>query len=421
MIITLPYGKEKVAMKVPDENVYFVVDKGDIPAIKKPEEHIGKALSSPINMPTLPEVVNPWNKVVIVGDDVTRPTPQDIILPVFLNKLNAAGVPDRNIEVVIALGTHRKMTKKEIREKYGSEVVDRISVVNHDYKDYENLVEMGKTGSSIPVSINKKVADADFVVGVGNIVPHPYAGWGGGGKIIQPGICGEETTAMTHVMASKVRPIRKLAGELYNRIRREIDAIALKAGLKMIINTVLNQDDKIAQVTVGDPLKAFREGVKIAERIYRPIIPGYADIIVVSSYPSDIDYWQAAKSLYFASTAVKQNGTIVLTTPCPDRVSPTHPIFTERATLGYEENLKAIEEKEINDMIAGADLLLHAQILERAEVVCYSDGLTERDKEALGFAHAATVQEAIEMALESQGKKARIGVLECGEILPIIT
>ena len=222
-------------------------------------------------------------------------------------------------------------------------------------------------------------------------------------------------------MAGKVRPISKLAGRLYHKIRREIDEVALKGGLKMIINTVLNQDDKIAQVTVGDPIKAFREGVKIAEGIYRPTIPGYADIIVVSSYPSDIDYWQAAKPLCFASTAVKQNGTIVLLTPCPDRVSPTHPIIRERAMFSYEENLKAIEKNEISDMIAGADLLLHSQILERAEVVCYSDGLTERDKEALGFTHASTVQEAIEMALESQGKKARIGVLKCGEILPVIT
>jgi len=420
MRIMLPYGKDRtVIVDVPDKNVYFIVDRGVAPALKNSRDEIRKSLKNPIGTPFLQEVVGPKDKVVIVGDDITRPTPQDVIMPVLLDELNAVGVLNKNIQVIIALGTHREMSEKEIREKYGSEVVERVPVINHDYKDSKKLVDMGKTGTGIPVSVNKEVYDADFVIGVGNIVPHCYSGWGGGGKIIQPGVCGEETTAMTHVMAGKVRPISKLIGRIDHKVREEIDAVALKAGLNLIVNTVLNREDKISHVVVGDPVKAFREGVRAAEKIYCPEVPGPADIVVVSSYPADIDYWQAAKPLDYASVAVKQGGTIVLITPCPDRISPTHPIFEERATLAYDENLRAIENKEIDDLIAGAGLLLHAQILERAEVICYSDGLTEEDKEALGFKHASTVEEAIEMAFESQGRDAKVGILRCGEILPV--
>jgi nickel-dependent lactate racemase len=173
-------------------------------------------------------------------------------------------------------------------------------------------------------------------------------------------------------------------------------------------------------MVTGDPIKAFREGVRVARRIYCPKVPDHTDIVIVSSYPADIDYWQALKALIYASIAVKQGGTIVLITPCPERISPTHPILRERATMGYDENLRAIEKGEIDDLVAGADLLLHAQVLERSEVICYSDGLTEEDKEALGFRHASTLDEALKMAFKSQGREARIGILKCGEILPVV-
>jgi len=421
MQVTLPYGKEKiVTVEIPSKNIYFVIDRTEVPALKNPGEEIRRGLRNPIGLPPFLEMVKPRDRVVILGDDITRPTPQNVIIPVLLNELNAAGVPDENIEVIIALGTHRYMDEREIRAKYGDEVVERVPVINHDYKDLKNLVNMGKTESGIPISVNKKVYDADFVIGVGNIVPHCYAGWGGGGKIIQPGVCGEETTAMTHIMAGKVRPVSKLIGRLDHKVKEEIDAVALKAGLNLIVNTVLNQEDKIACVVVGDPVKAFREGVKAAENIYCPAVPGQADIVIVSSYPADIDFWQASKPLDYASVAVKKGGTIILVTPCPDRISPMHPIFGERATLGYDENLRAIESRELDDLVAGGALLLHAQTLERAEVICYSHGLTEDDKEALGFQHASTVDEALEMVFKNQGREAKVGVLKCGEILPVI-
>lgn len=421
MRVKLPYGKNKtVTVDVPDKNIFFIVDRGVAPSLKNPQDEIKRSLKNPIGTPPLQELVGPKDKVIIIGDDITRPTPRSIIMPVLLDELNAVGIPDENIKVIIALGTHREMSEKEIREKYGSEVVKRVPVVNHDYKDLRKLVDMGKTETGIPISVNKEVCDADFVIGVGNIVPHGLAGWAGGGKIILPGVCGEETTAMTHVIAAKVRPMSKLMGRLDSDLRREIDTVALKAGLKLIVNTVLNREDKISHVVVGDPVKAFREGVKLAQGIYCPKVPAFADIVVVSSYPADIDYYQANKALSYASLAVKQGGTMVLITPCPEGISPMHPILKERATLTYSENLKAIDKKEIDDLIAGAILLVHGQIMERAQVVCYSHGLMEEDKKALRFKHANTVEEAMEMAFKSQGKDAKVGILKCGEILPII-
>jgi len=418
MLVQLPYGKDrKVELEVPDRNLYFLADRGDIPKETNQEETVLRSLGNPIGRPPLRDMVNANDKVAIIGDDVTRPTPQDLIIPIVLDELNSAGVPDKNIEVIIALGTHREMNEKELRSKYGA-VADRVSLRNHSYTD--NLVDIGKTQSGIPIVVNKDVYKVDVKIGVGNIVPHCYAGWGGGGKIIQPGVCGEQTTGMTHVMAGKTRPITQIPGSLENKVRHEIESVASKVGLDFIINTVLDKNDDVVNVVSGDPEKAFRKGVENAEKVYCPKVLGAADIMVVSSYPADMDYWQAAKPLTYAAVAVKEGGTIVLLSPCQDRISPTHPIVAEKAGTRYEDLLKMLSGDEIEDLVAAGLLLLHSQILEKANVVCYSDGLSRADKEALNFIHAEHPQEAIEIALECQGPEARVGILKCGEILPRI-
>ena len=422
MKINLPYGKkETIAVEIPDENLYYIANRGEASALKELEKEIKEGLKRPIGVPSLLKMVNKDSKVVILVDDVTRPTPQRLILPVLLDGLNEAGVPDKNIEVIIALGTHRAMTESEINDRYGKEIAERVSIINHEYENEDTLVNMGKTALGTPISVNKKVCEADFVIGVGNIVPHCYAGWAGGGKIIQPGVCGEKTTEMTHLLAAQLIRKEWIAGNLNNDVRQEIDAVALKAGLKLIINTVLNQEDEISYLAIGSPIEAFKEGVKTAEKMYCQKVPGYADIVIVSSYPADIDYWQAEKALSYAMMGVKPGGTVIFITPCPERISPVHgKLFEERAKLSYEENLKAIKRKEIEDVIGGAGLLIHSHLMEHAEVICYSDGLRDEDKEALGFKQADSIEEAVEMALKNQGKKAKIGVLACGDIIPLV-
>lgn len=422
MKVKLPYGKtETVTIEVPDRNLAFVIDRGEAPALKDPKEALRKALKNPIGTPALKDMVNKGDRVVIIGDDATRPTPQKVLIPVLLDELNAAGVPDGDVRLVVALGTHRKMSARETRDMYGGEVTERIQVEDHDCWSAEGLVDLGEAESGFPIKLSRTVYEADFVVGVGNISPHIYAGWGGGGKIILPGVSGTETTAMVHLLGGRTRPFSALIGKRDNKVRKRIDKVALKAGLKLIVNTVLNREEEVHRIVVGHPVEAFREGVETAEKIYCRKAPSYVNIAVVSSYPADIDYWQAIKPVVHAGLAVKPGGTIVLITPCPEGISPVHTVFRERATLGYEANLEAIEKGELEDRVAGGTLLLHGQILEQAEVICCSEGLKESDKEALGFKHAETPQEAFEMALKSQGQKAKVGVLKCGDVLPRVT
>jgi nickel-dependent lactate racemase len=311
------------------------------------------------------------------------------------------------------------MTDAEILDHLGPEVAERFEVFNHDCKDDKGLVNLGTTELGIPALVNRTVVEADFVMSVGNVVPHNAAGWGGGGKIILPGVCGEDSVGMLHIAAGKVRPIGKLVATLENPMRRDINIVARKAGLKAIVNTVLNNEDEVVRVFAGDPEKAFREGVGTARQVFCQSVPELADAVIFSTYPSDIDYWQAMKALDFAHVGVRKGGTVVLITPCTERISPTHPSLKTRAAEGYDMLLDAVNRNEFEDLPAAGALLMHAQMLERAKIICYSTGLTEDDKRALGFEHASSVDEAIQTALKRYGEQARIGVIECGEVVPV--
>jgi nickel-dependent lactate racemase len=151
-------------------------------------------------------------------------------------------------------------------------------------------------------------------------------------------------------------------------------------------------------------------------------VPARADILVAAAYPSDIDYWQViSKPLTNAISGVKFGGTVILLAPCPDGISPVHgETLKNGAKLSYAKVLQSIENKEVSDLIGAAQLLTYIQQLENVNVICYSDGLREKDKEALGVKHASTPDEALEMAFDIQGREAKVGVVKCGEVLPVV-
>ena len=195
------------------------------------------------------------------------PTPRQRIFPPLLDELNKAGIPDKDITVLIALGTHRYMSQEEIRDCFGKEVTRRVKILNHERKDKANLINVGSTPSGISIGVNKITYKADYLIGVGSIVPHSLAGYGGGAKIVQPGICSWETTGKTHLLPMKKDEFFALVGNPENKVRLEMEEVARIVGLNFIVNVVLNSEGEIVKVVSGDPVKAHREGIKVAKEI----------------------------------------------------------------------------------------------------------------------------------------------------------
>ena len=172
VLINLPYGEKFLSFELPKKNLLGVLIPKETPGASSKEEirkKVVEALNNPIGTKKLPELTKKGDKVVIVADDITRPTPTDKLIPPLLDELNKAGIPDEDITIVVALGTHRYMTDEEMELKFGREVLERVEVINHEWKDPRNLVYVGSSSKGTPIIVNKIVYEADFKIGVGNI------------------------------------------------------------------------------------------------------------------------------------------------------------------------------------------------------------------------------------------------------------
>ncbi len=419
--IEIPYGEERISFSVPEENLKGVYAPYKVTPVVDVAAEVSRALSNPVAAPSLTDLARGVKRIVIVADDITRPTPTDIILPEVLDAINAAGVADDAVQLLIALGTHRKMTAGEIEIKYGSAVTRRIQVINHDAFDHKVLVQMGTTQAGIPVMLNRLVVDADLLLGIGTIVPHHIPGFSGGAKIIQPGICGVQTTGEVHLLSVRSCDLSML-GILENKVRHEMEAIADRAGLRAILNTVLDADGRVVKAVFGDPRAAFREGVELSRRVYGVAVAKKTDIVIAGSHPCDIEFWQAHKSLYAAERCVRDGGTIIVVTPCPEGVAVTHPEMVQFAGRSLEEIDAMVRSGEIEDSVAGALAMAWANTRRRARICLVSSGISDKDAKAVNFTPFATVDEALEDSLTRHGQQASVCVLPYApDTLPLLS
>jgi len=420
----MQYENDWLNISVPDNRILGVVDLKDVNAAPDQMLEIQSALDNPVGHDGIKTLTAKGKKTVIVVDDNTRPTPVQKILPVLLDRLNHAGIKDQDIHVLVALGTHRPMNDSELREKIGEEGLRRVSVTNHYWKQKDMLVDMGKTPSGVPLSVNRTYLDASIKIGVGHIAPHCQAGWTGGAKIIQPGVCGAETTDCTHWLSARF-DLRDLMGVAQNPVRLEIENVLRSIGLDFIVNVVLNRKKEIVKVVAGDFVKAHRRGVEEAKKIYQVGITSRADIVVCDSNPSSyaIDLWQSTKAIIGAYLAVKKGGTIIVLTPCREGISSEHPELTNIGFRPYGEIKRLVENGVVTDLNAAATSAEIGQILDdKVKVALFSKGISERDTERLGFEYVDNPQTAVDRALERHGTESKILFLrDSCEILPTVT
>jgi len=419
MKVKIPYGKDNLEFNVAAKNLIGVYSPKNIRGVADVSQEIVRSLGAPIGTKSLRELARGAKKVVLVADDNTRLTPTDKIIPILLNELNAAGIRDEQVTVIIALGTHRPMTDKEIMTKYGEEVVHRVSVKNHNFRDPDLMVDLGTTPNGTHIKVNREAYEADFKIGIGSIVPHYIPGFAGGAKIVQPGISAEQTTAETHLL-STCEP-RSFLGIRDNPVRIELNSIAKAVGLHTIVNTVLNCHGEVVGAFFGDVVEAFNVGVELAREVYSVELPEVADIVVASAYPCDIEFWQAHKALYPADLAVKAGGIIILATPCYEGVSVTHADILEITGESMQGLKDRVARKEVHDEVAASLAIGWAQVKERESVYMVSSGICAEDARKLGFTPFASVQDALTAALSVKGREARIVVLtHAPDMLPVI-
>ena len=400
--------------EIPEKNFLYFAEHNEPEITLSEEEIIENAIANPIGGSSLEDI--PENaKVVIIIDDVTRPTPAKKIVPYLVREIVKK---TENITFVTAPGTHRPMTDEELDRKLGKEWIEKYRLVNVDATREDDYEYIGDTEySKVPLYIHKEVLSADYVIAVGNIGPHNVVGWSGGAKIIQPGVSGRLTTERTHYVGSYDR-VEDVFGNVNCRTRQEIDAIGERVGLNYIANTILDDKGNIVALFCGHFLKAHRAGVEVAQKVMRPEIPAPADIVIVSGYPSRIDYWQGFKPIGFSLLGVKKGGVVIYLFDPEEGLcgnSPFHKPMLEKY-LGTDEKTVRddVEAGKVTDIVGVTNPICHFQILEKVRVLCVTNSLTQEECDLLRFEKFDRVEDAIQEALRDQGENATIGVIPYG-------
>src|SRR4030067_3256425 len=182
------YQREKLSFSLPKGgNLISAVDNPPVPGVADPIAEIRRALDHPIGSPKIEDLARPGMEVVLLFDDLQRPPPVHLAMPEILDRLNRAGVPDERITGICALGTHPIPTMEQLKKKVGDQVFSRLQghIFSHDPKASDNVI-IGRTHRGTLVEVNRYVAFADLIIGVGECMPHPIAGFGGGYKIVMP-------------------------------------------------------------------------------------------------------------------------------------------------------------------------------------------------------------------------------------------
>ena len=277
------YGNTEMELSFPSTwAVHYCSMKGGERKKLAPRE-MEKAFLQPIGAKPISELARGKKEVVILFDDLARPTPVYEIVPFVLRELEEAGISDGQIRFIAALGAHGAHTANDFRKKLGEEVLDRFPVYNHHPFDF--CTYLGKTSRGTPLSINKEVMACDLKIGIGSIVPHAFSGFGGGGKILLPGVAHIDSIAYNHGPLVKNHPDSVGLGKIEGNVPRlDIEEAAKMAGLDIKIDALINLRGEITDLFVGDPILEHRTGTQRAREFYATTPARGVDVAVVNSY-----------------------------------------------------------------------------------------------------------------------------------------
>ncbi len=418
-----------------DRRVYFTLpDQWDVEVIegKAPPEpcqdqdkEIRRALDNPIRSRKLEELSKYASEVAILFDDSQRNTPCETILPHLIERLNEGGVPDKRIRLVCAVGTHPVASDEDLRKRVGEAIYGRFKGAIFSHDPFGEHVFIGKTRRGTPVEINKIVHEADLVIGVGTCAPHPSSGYGGGYKILMPGVTSYRTTEKHHIVF--LRNKRSMVGMLRgNPFFEDIRDIGEMANLMFKVDVIMDEKKRLIKVFAGHPYFEHVAASSYAEMLQEVKINGLSEVTIISAHPLEIGV-QATKALLLARHVTKRGGIIIWVAPHkkPGGIRPLLEEMEKPLTADQWHRIlleKGIPEHLKNLGVSYVMQVVHfKEIAERFTVIHVTDGLEEEEVRKMGFVYASTMEEALDMAKRRipQGK-VRI-FPSGGTILPKIT
>lgn len=342
-VVTMPsrawYGDIDLTLEFPEAWTVHTLAMEDAPTIDA--DAILEAFANPVGTPPIAELAKGRRSATIVVDDVSRPTPAHVLIPYVLRELEKAGVPQSEIRFVVGGGSHRPQTQEEFEKKLGADIVANYAVKSHNFMAGD-LKGIGSLDDGTPLYFDPWVVDADFKMTIGGIYPHGAVGFGGGSKLILPGVAGFATMFNFHTFyPARGQGNIERTGDVPDH-RDASEAAARALGLDLVVNMVINSRREVAAVYVGDFVQAQRAGARFASKAYGTHIPETlqreADLVVVNAYPLDSDPIQTGKALWCRKHFEKAR--FVAVNPAVDGIC-YHGLFDRVDWVRYSKQLAA--------------------------------------------------------------------------------
>ena len=412
----VPYARSHLRIRLPESNVAGVLagNQNQYKTAGTQEELIESALDAPYASPTLEELARGKRDIVIISSDHTRPVPSRVTMPILLRRIHEAA-PDARVRILVASGMHRPSTHEELLHKYGDEIVDTEEILMHVATDEDAMVKIGTLPSGGACKINAVAAQADLLIAEGFIEPHFFAGFSASRKSVLPGIASYETIMYNHNGAF-VHSERSRAGVLEgNLVHRDMMAAAEMAGLRFILNVVLNGEHEVIGAFAGDIHDAHQAGCSFVRDLAGvAAVPCDVAITTNGGYPLDQNIYQAVKGMTAAEATLPEGGVIIAIAGCEDGHGG------EGFFRNIAENDPTAFEQGCIDRPADETLpdqwtaQIFARILAHHPVILVTDLCDHEMIRAMHMTPAATVDEAIEIARSLKGADARFAIIPDG-------
>ncbi|MBA2678795.1 MAG: nickel-dependent lactate racemase [Ktedonobacteraceae bacterium] len=414
MQVKIPYGSTQLDVRVPENAT--ILHSHPMPLLADERNDFVKALREPIGASPLAALVRSDDRIAIIISDITRPTPNERIVPWLLAEL--AHVPRSQFVIINGTGSHRANTREELIQMLGEDVVNSVEIVNHDAFDPESLVYLGLSASSVPIWINRRYVEVDFRIVTGFIEPHFFAGFSGGAKGIIPGLAGIQTIQALHNARLIGDESSTWAMLKSNPIHQGIqDAVRLSPP-EFMVNVTLDQERHITAVFAGDYIQAHYAGCAWIARKVTQAVDAPFDIVITSNngYPLDQNLYQSVKGMTAAAQIVRPGGAIIAVAECRDGL-PEHGNY--KTLLQMRESPAALLE-----LINSPDFQMHDQwqvqkqalVQLQADVYLHSS-LSDDVVRAAQLLPASDLQGTLDQLLQRFGSSARVAVLPEGPVM----
>ena len=416
MKIRLAYGKSGLDVAIPDTASVTVVEPVFVPAAPDQEATVTGSLRDPIGSPPLCERVGPADTVAVVFSDITRPTPNALIVPAVLRELDQAGVARGRITLFNSTGTHRRNTREELVGMLGEEVVSRCRIVQNDARAVGDHVAVGTTRSGNEIRIQKDFAACSFKILTGFIEPHFFAGFSGGGKAIMPGMAHLDTVMRNHNARNIDDANATWAVLDGNPLREEVEEAVAFVRPDFLVNVALNRDRKVTRAFSGDVAAAYRAGTEFVRKTAMVEVASPFDIVVTtnSGWPLDLNLYQAVKGMSAAARVTRPGGSIIVAAECRDGL-PDHGSFGRLLReAGSLDDLLARIRSPGFCMDDQWEAQILALIAKKADVYVHADGLTPEQVTLARLRPCASIDDQVRILLGKYGRDARICVLPEG-------